>query len=181
MLDRFLEARRADDLVVLEGFAALAHALRFAEDILEIAAGDPAGIAARLDAGLFERFTTLVTKEGLPSDDVLIVAKRPPFEPRPGTAIHLPNATPTDLGRAIRVAAAGGVATVYTDQDAWSEAALNASQGLHFALAVGRADGGPLPALAFGPDTRVETRQGTTLDLPSALAAALYGALNGKV
>jgi hypothetical protein len=180
MLDRFLEARRADDLVVLEGFEALAHALRFAEDILEIAAGDPAGIAARLEPSLAERFTTLVTKEGLPSDDVLIVAKRPPFHPRPGTTVHLPAATPTDLGRAIRVAAAAGVATVFTDQDAWSEAALQASQGLHFALEVGLADGA-LGALAFGPDTEVKTREGTTLDLPSALAAVLYGALNGNV
>jgi hypothetical protein len=180
MLDRFLEARRADDLVVLEGFEALANAMRFAEDILEVAAGDPVAIAARLEPGLANRFTTLVTKEGLPRDDVLIVAKRPRFEPRLGTTIHLTGATPTDLGRAIRVAAAADVATVFTDQDPWSDEALIASQGLHFALAVGRADG-PLPALAFGPGSRVATREGTTLDLPSALAAVLYGAENGSV
>ena len=33
MLDRFLEARRADDLVVLEGFEALMYALRFADEM----------------------------------------------------------------------------------------------------------------------------------------------------
>ncbi|WP_028067931.1 hypothetical protein [Solirubrobacter soli] len=180
MLDRFLEARRADDLVVLEGFEALENAMRFAEDVLDVAAGDPEAIAARLEPALANRFTTLVTKEGLPSDDVLVVAKRPPFEPHPGVAIHLAKATPTDLGRAIRVAAAAGVATVYTDQDPWTEEAVKASHGLHFALAVGLADG-TFPALAFSPRTKVATRAGTTLDLPSALAAALYGALNGKV
>ena len=138
MLDRFLEARRAEDLVVLEGFEALSHALRFADELLEVATGDPEAIAARLAPDLTQRFEAVVTQEGLPVDDVLIVAKRPPFAPRPGTTIQLANATPTELGRAIRVAAAAGVATAYTDRDPWSEEALQASQGLHFALAVGQ-------------------------------------------
>ena len=174
-MDRFLEARRAPDLVVLEGFAALTNALRFAEEILEVATGDPAALATRLPRALGERFGAVVTREGLPDGDILIVAKRPPFAPRPGPAIRLAHAAPTDLGRAIRVAAAAGVATVYTGQDPWSEAALRASQGLHFALALGRPDG-PLDdvTLVFGADTEVATREGTTLDLPTRLAAALW-------
>jgi hypothetical protein len=175
-MDRFLEARRAPDLVVLEGFAALTNALRFADAILEVATGDPDAVATRLPPALAERFGAVVTHAGLPDDDILIVAKRPPFAPRPGPAIQLGRTTALDLGRAIRVAAAAGVATVYTDQDPWSEAALEAAQGLHFALAVGR-PGGALPhdvALVFGAETEVATREGTTLDLPTRLAAALW-------
>ncbi len=133
----------------------------------------PSPPGSRADLG--ERFGAVVTREGLPDGDILIVAKRPPFAPRPGPAIRLAHAAPTDLGRAIRVAAAAGVATVYTGQDPWSEAALRASQGLHFALALGRPDG-PLDdvTLVFGADTEVATREGTTLDLPTRLAAALW-------
>ena len=88
-MDRILEARRAPDLAVLEGFHALKHALRFEAEILEVVAGDPEHLeqlATALAPDLEGRFTDLATKEGLPQDEVLTVARRPVFDLEPRSA-----------------------------------------------------------------------------------------------
>ncbi len=166
-MDRILEARRAPDLAVLEGFHALKHALRFGAEILEVVAGDPAyleQLATALAPDLQGRFTDLATKEGLPKDEVLTVARRPVFDleaalARPGPVVfleaprHLGN-----LGAAIRVAAAADAAAVLTTghNDPWHPDAIRGSAGLHFALPVARIDAAPTtterPLIAVDPD-----------------------------
>ena len=178
MLDRFLEARRADDLVVLEGLEALTHALRFADEVLEVATGDPDDdrkpAPARPRAAPRGR-----GHRGRPAGQ-----RRPDRGQAPAVraaARHddpaSANATPTELGRALRVAAAAAVATVFTDQDPWSQAALARLAGACTSRSRSAALDGPLPpgvTLAFGPGTEVATRAGTRLDLPAALAAVLW-------
>ena len=166
-MDRFLEARRAPDLAVLEGFHALKHALRFGAEILEVAAGDPAHLeelASTLAPDLQGRFEELATDAGLPRDEVLTVARRPPFDlqlalHRPGPIVYLESPRHLgNLGAAIRVAAAADAAAVLTSghNDPWHADAIRGSAGLHFALPVARVERAPTttdrPLVAIDPD-----------------------------
>lgn len=165
-------ARRQRELVVLEGFHALKHAIRFGGEILGAWTAD----AAELDA-LRERLAPdialqyeIVEAEALrrvvPRAQVVAVARRP-RQPDPDTVLagpghvvlledprHLGN-----LGAAVRVAAAAGAAGVMTTgrQDPWHPDALRGSAGLHFALPVHhlhavRTQGRELVALDPGAD-----------------------------
>jgi RNA methyltransferase, TrmH family len=145
------EARRRRELVVLEGFHAIKHAIRFGAEILGAWTADPAEIEelkGRLAPDI-ELAVTCVELEALkqvvPRAQIVAVARRP-LQPDPDTVLagpghvvlledprHLGN-----LGAVVRVAAAAGAAGVMTTgrQDPWHADALRGSAGLHFALPV---------------------------------------------
>lgn len=144
-------ARRTPGLVVLEGFHAVKHALRFGGELLGTWTADPVALEVlrlRLapDIALAAQ---LVPPDELrqvsPRAQVVAVARRP-AQPDADTVLagpghvvlledprHLGN-----LGAAVRVAAAAGAAGVMTTgrQDPWHPDALRGSAGLHFALPV---------------------------------------------
>jgi TrmH family RNA methyltransferase len=144
-------ARRTRGLVVLEGFHAIKHAIRFGGEILGAWTADPdevQNLIARLapdvhlpvqvvDADALQRVA--------PRGQIVAVARRP-VQPDPDTVLagpghvvlledprHLGN-----LGAVVRVAAAAGAAGVMTTgrQNPWHPDALRGSAGLHFALPV---------------------------------------------
>ncbi len=144
-------ARRTRGLVVLEGFHAIKHAIRFGGEILGAWTADPAEVEElrrrlapdiRLPAQTVdEQALRRVASRG----QIVAVARRP-VQPDPDTVLagpghvvlledprHLGN-----LGAAVRVAAAAGAAGVMTTgrQDPWHPDALRGSAGLHFALPV---------------------------------------------
>ncbi|HTU29170.1 MAG TPA: TrmH family RNA methyltransferase [Solirubrobacteraceae bacterium] len=146
-------ARRTGDLVVLEGFHAIKHAIRFGGEILGAWTAD-------LDEvnGLLERLAPDVQmavevvdadalRQVVPRGQIVAVARRP-SQPDPVAVLagpghvvlledprHLGN-----LGAVVRVAAAAGAAAVMTTgrQNPWHPDALRGSAGLHFALPVHR-------------------------------------------
>ena len=160
-------ARRVPELVVLEGFHAIKHAIRFGGEILGVWTADPEEIEAlrtRLAADIEIRAQVVDRadlKAVVPRAQIVAVARRP-AQPDPDSVLadpghvvlledprHLGN-----LGAAIRVAAAAGAAGVMTTgrQDPWHPDALRGSAGLHFALPVHhlhavRTQGRPLVAL----------------------------------
>lgn len=163
-------ARRDRALVVLEGFHACKHALRFGGELLGAWTADPAELEA-LRARLAPDITfapEVVERDALaavvPRAQVVAVARRPR---QPGAeevlagdgAVvaledprHLGN-----LGAVVRVAAAAGAAGVLTTgrSDPWHPDALRGSAGLHFALPVHRVrtlDPGDRPLVALDPE-----------------------------
>lgn len=145
------QARRRPELVVLEGFHAIKHAIRFGGELLGAWTADAAeldDLIARLAPDI-ELPLTIVALEELqrvvPRAQIVGVARRP-RQPDPDTVLagpghvvlledprHLGN-----LGAVVRVAAAAGAAGVMTTgrQDPWHPDALRGSAGLHFALPV---------------------------------------------
>jgi RNA methyltransferase, TrmH family len=145
------EARRRRELVVLEGFHAIKHAIRFGGEILGAWTADPAELetlrerlAPDIDLPV-TRVELEALKQVVPRAQVVAVARRP-SQPDPDTVLagpghvvlledprHLGN-----LGAVVRVAAAAGAAGVMTTgrQDPWHPDALRGSAGLHFALPV---------------------------------------------
>jgi TrmH family RNA methyltransferase len=145
------QARRRPELVVLEGFHAVKHAVRFGAELLGAWTADPSEVeelVARLAPDV-ELSPTLVDLESLrrvvPRAQIVAVARRP-RQPDPDTVLagpghvvlledprHLGN-----LGAVVRVAAAAQAAGVMTTgrQDPWHADALRGSAGLHFALPV---------------------------------------------
>jgi TrmH family RNA methyltransferase len=146
-------ARRTGDLVVLEGFHAIKHAVRFGGEILGAWTADLAEVN-----DLLERLAPDVRipvevvdadalRQAVPRGQIVAVARRP-TQPGPDTLLagpghvvlledprHLGN-----LGAVVRVAAAAGAAAVMTTgrQNPWHPDALRGSAGLHFALPVHR-------------------------------------------
>ncbi len=169
LAEAFAAARRAPDLVLLEGFHAVKHALRFGAELIAVAAADRAAarrlahalapdVAEPLDAVAVERpLAPLV--DPVPRTGVAAVARRPAFACPPATAPVVLLDDPRHLGNigaVVRVAAAAGAAAVLTTgaADPWAPAALRGSAGLHFALPVGRADpsvAGARPLVAVVP------------------------------
>jgi TrmH family RNA methyltransferase len=175
---RFHEARRSDDLVVLQGFHALKHALRFGASIELVACSDTAELA-RLGQGLapdlIERMQALAVvlpaeafkRLGpyVPHTGVVSIARRVVADPLTVLAgkAQAPLVLLEDprhfgnLGAVIRVAAAaeaGGVLTTGR-QDPWDPVAVRGSAGLHFALPVARLEHLPetdRPLLALHPE-----------------------------
>jgi TrmH family RNA methyltransferase len=144
-------ARRTQGLVVLEGFHAIKHAIRFGGEILGAWTADPgevAGLVARLAPDVHIPVEVVELEElnrVVPRGQVVAVARRP-LQPDPDTVLagpghavlledprHLGN-----LGAVIRVAAAAGAAGVMTTgrQNPWHPDAIRGSAGLHFALPV---------------------------------------------
>jgi RNA methyltransferase, TrmH family len=144
-------ARRTRGLVVLEGFHAVKHAVRFGGELLGAWTADAdelAELIARLAPDV-EIPVEVVDREALEQvvrrSQIVAVARRP-AQPAPDELLagpghvvlledprHLGN-----LGAAIRVAAAAGAAGVLTTgrHNPWHPDALRGSAGLHFALAV---------------------------------------------
>ena len=160
-------ARTDPALVVLDGFHALKHALRFGAEVRAAATCDPDGLARlaaalapELDLAGVETVDAAVLGPRAHHTGVVAVARRPPFDPAalgPGPAVlledprHLGN-----VGAVVRVAAAAGAAGVLTTgaRDPWDPAAVRGAAGLHFALPVGRVDGPPggRPLVALDPE-----------------------------
>lgn len=164
--------------MLLDGFHAVKHALRFGADVRLLLTTDRGALrelsralapdlADRLDAAAVEVSTE--TRQSLvPKADptgVVALAARPAD---PAGVLAAPNRSapivvldrPRNLGNVgavVRLAAGFGATGVVTtgDLDPWHPNALRGSAGLHFAVAVARypADGLPAgPLLAFDPD-----------------------------
>jgi TrmH family RNA methyltransferase len=176
---RFHEARRGDGLVVLQGFHALKHALRFGASVELVACADPAELerlAQALAPDLLERIEALAVvlpaaafkRLGpyVPHTGVVSIAARVETDPlalleEEGEGLLVLLEDPRhfgNLGAAIRVAAAAQAAGVLTSgrQDPWDPVAVRGSAGLHFALPVARLESLPKsidrPLLALDPD-----------------------------
>ena len=144
-------ARRTPGLVVLEGFHAIKHALRFGGEILGAWTADPdalENLRQRLapDVQLPVEVVDVVALQAVvPRAQVVAVARRP-SQPDPDTVLDGPGQVVLledprhlgNLGAVVRVAAAAGAAGVMTTgrQNPWHPDALRASAGLHFALPV---------------------------------------------
>ena len=144
-------ARRTPGLVVLEGFHAVKHAIRFGGEILGAWTADPGEVEdlrARLapDVRIPVQVVDGEALRGVVSRGQLVAVARRPAQPDPDSVLagpghvvlledprHLGN-----LGAVIRVAAAAGAAGVMTTgrQDPWHPDALRGSAGLHFAVPV---------------------------------------------
>jgi len=161
------DARGDPDLVVLEGFHALKHALRFGAEVLVAATSDPERLGALAAALAPELGLAARVEEVAPAalgprahhTRVAAVARRPPFDPAalpPGRVVLLDDPRQLgNVGAAVRVAAAAGAAGLLTTgaRDPWDPAALRGSAGLHFALPVGRVEAPPAgrPLVAVDP------------------------------
>ncbi|EFG08043.1 rRNA methylase [Streptomyces clavuligerus] len=171
------ETATAPDGVLLDGFHALKHALRFQADIRCAITSDRAAVLALADAlapDVRERIAELLTevapetlRELLPRvhpTRVAALAVRPgrrdrldllSARPRHAPVVLLDN--PRNLGNVgavVRLAAGFGATGVITtgDLDPWHPNAVRAGAGLHYATAVARLDpddlpGGPLLVL----------------------------------
>lgn len=173
-LQRFQSARDDDALVVIEGFHALKHAIRFGAEILDVAVRQRSRLDAlqealapelqlgnlplvHVTAEVFGQISTTRIPTGViavarkPSDDAVIMLEAP--EPAP--VVFLENVRRLEnIGACIRVAAAAGAAGVICtgDQDPWHPAAVRGAAGLQFALPVARLEGLPSssrPLIAF--------------------------------
>jgi RNA methyltransferase, TrmH family len=144
-------ARTTPDLVVLEGFHAIKHAVRFGGNILGAWTADPAELEAlrqRLAPDVafrVEIVDTATLKAVTPRGQVVAVARKPTQADLdtvlagPGHVVMLEDPRHLgNLGAVIRVAAAVGAAGVMTTgrQNPWHPDALRGSAGLHFALPV---------------------------------------------
>jgi TrmH family RNA methyltransferase len=156
LVTTFRSARRDPDVVVLEGFHACKHALRFGASPTRLVSPDPAsvlGLAAELAPDLSERLEALIERvdaalyEELaprPHPTGLIGIARRPVHIDPLSAqgrvvaLERPH-RPNNVGAAVRVAAAAGAgALVVVDgADPWGPEAVRTGAGLQFAIAVG--------------------------------------------
>jgi TrmH family RNA methyltransferase len=164
-------ARTDERLVLVEGFHALKHALRFGAEIVAAATEDRAALdrlAHRLAPDVRAELAALAVERPLaglvaraPHTGVVAVARRPRIDaatllvaaPGPPVVLledprHLGN-----VGAVVRVAAAAGAFAVLTTgpRDPWDPAALRGSAGLHFALPVGRVESAALEPRRFAP------------------------------
>ena len=175
---RFRAARSDPSLVVLEGFHAVKHALRFGAELVEVVTADSAAaaeLAERLAPDVRDQLmrqartadadTFAALGSAPPPTGVAAVARRPAVDlagllsaPGPGPVVlldaprHLGN-----VGAAIRVAAAAGAeaVAVHGDADPWHPAAVRGAAGLQFALPVGRLEslaGLRRPLVALDPE-----------------------------
>ncbi len=159
LAQRFRRARRDPELVVLEGFHALKHALRFGAEVIEAVAADTAGLerlAVELAPDLVASMPTLVSPIGeealddlvpqAPRTGVVAIARRPAIDveatltdPRAAPLVLLEDPRSMgNMGACVRVAAAADAAGVFTTggNDPWNPEAVRGAAGLHFALSV---------------------------------------------
>jgi TrmH family RNA methyltransferase len=178
LIHRFRRARRDRDLVVIEGFHALKHALRFGAELLEAVAVDPASLevlaadlapdlagtlaerVAPIDAETLARIVPLAPRTG-----VVAIARRPPLDlaatlsdPRPAPIVLLEDPRNMgNIGACVRVCAAAGAAAMLStgENDPWFPDAVRGAAGLHFALPVAVVETLPAsdrPLLAIDPE-----------------------------
>jgi TrmH family RNA methyltransferase len=178
LIHRFRRARREPDLVVIEGFHALKHALRFGAELVEAVAVDPVALerlagelapdlagdlAARVETIDPETLAALVPL--VPRTGVVAIARRPEVDvaatlaaPRPAPVVLLEDPRNMgNIGACVRVAAAADAAALLTtgEHDPWYPDAVRGAAGLHFALPVTSIDSlpeGDRPLLAIDPE-----------------------------
>ncbi|MCE7080623.1 TrmH family RNA methyltransferase [Streptomyces sp. ST2-7A] len=152
--------------VLLDGFHALKHALRFGAEVRTAVAADRRAaldLTAELAPDLLDRFAALLV-EGDPGAlggpggrahptgvaALAVPDPRPlPADPRPAPVVVLDNPRHLgNIGAVIRLAAGCGAAGVLTTGtvDPWHPGVVRASAGLHWALPVARRDLDELPA-----------------------------------
>jgi RNA methyltransferase, TrmH family len=177
LFNHYKTAWRDPELVILEGFHALKHALRFGADVLEAVASRPeelAALAADLApdlAGTLRERVTPVEEDLLaqlvpqaPYTGVVAIARRPEVDV--GAALGDRRQAPVvlleeprnlgNMGACVRVAAAADAAGVFVTggNDPWHAEAVRAAAGLNFALSVCRIDELPIsdrPLVAIDP------------------------------
>ena len=170
--DEIARARRDPALVILEGFHAIKHAVRFGAELLGVWTADPdevAALVARLAPDIALAPTVVEAAElakVVPRAQVVAVARHPvqldpdgivaQAGPAPVILLEEPRHL-GNLGACVRVAAAAGAAGVITTgvQDPWHPDALRGSAGLHFALPVARSRvirTGDRPLIALDPE-----------------------------
>ncbi len=155
------QARRDPNLVLIEGFHALKHAVRFGAEILRAAITDPEEVrklAETLAPDILERLpadTPVVSPQRMraaglkdPITGVLAVALRPIVDVRAALADPLPAPVvllerPRGLGNigwCVRTAAAADITGLLTTgiHDPWSPTAVRIGVGLQFAVPVAR-------------------------------------------
>jgi RNA methyltransferase, TrmH family len=178
---QFHDARRGPDLVVLEGFHPLKHALRFGARVDAIVTVDQDqlnDLATGFATDLLEEIqahTQVVSRKVFkqlgpyePHTGVVSIAHKSVCDP--GEMLATKRAAPLilledprhrgNLGAVIRVAAAADVAGVLTSgvYDPWDPVAVRGSAGLHFALPVAHLPEIPTldrPLLAFDPQGEI--------------------------
>lgn len=177
------------ELVLLEGFHAIKHALRFGAELVDVVTDDRErlralgaelapdvadALAARARVGRLDELSASAVPTGIVAtarrrevDVARLLTAGDGFVVLLDGARHLGN-----VGAAVRVAAAAGAAGLVTigEADPWHPAAVRGAAGLQFALPVGRADhlarlGRPLVALdpTGGPLTAEAVPPGAVL------------------
>jgi RNA methyltransferase, TrmH family len=178
LIHRFRRARRDRRLVLVEGFHALKHALRFGAELEQAHAVDPDALEAlardlapdlagrfasqveRIDAETLNRLAPLTPRTG-----VVAIARRPEVDaaavladPRPAPVVLLEDPRNMgNIGASVRVAAAADAAALLTsgEHDPWHADAVRAAAGLQFALpvaSVAAPPSGDRPLLAMDPE-----------------------------
>lgn len=165
LVERYRSARRDPGAVVIEGFHALKHALRFGAEFLDVRVRDldalrelaadlaPDVLDAAVDLARpvdSDRFDSLAPSPH--PTGVIALARRPvagleTLLTRSGPAPVVFLERPThhgNIGAVVRVAAAAGAAGVLVTgpHDPWHPAAIRGGAGLQFAL----------PVMSLGPD-----------------------------
>src|SRR6478609_216229 len=157
-------ARRDPGLVVLEGFHAVKHAVRFGAELLGVWTADPdelAALSARLAPDVVLA-PTVVEREALaavvPRAQVVALARRP-RQLDPDGIVALDTPEPVILLEAPRHLGNLGAGVITTGaHDPWHADALRGSAGLHFALPVARSRvirTGDRPLIALDPEGEV--------------------------
>ncbi len=176
-MERYRAARRDPELVVLEGFHAVKHAVRFEALIIEMAARSGAEINALAQQLAPDVGAQLAEADELPQAEfdtlaplphptgLIAIARRRAVDP--ATLANSDADTPLvfleqpahlgNLGAAVRVAAAAGASGLLTtgQHDPWSPEAVRAAAGLQFALPSARVDELPetsRPVVAVDPE-----------------------------
>jgi TrmH family RNA methyltransferase len=178
LIHHFRRARRDRSLVVIEGFHALKHALRFGAELEQAYAVDPealealaadlapdragrfAAAVAPIEAATLDRLAPLTPRTG-----VVATARRPAVDveavladERPAPVVLLEDPRNMgNIGASIRVAAGADAAAVLTtgEHDPWHADAVRGAAGLQFALPVASVEAPPRggrPLLALDPE-----------------------------
>lgn len=158
---RYRAARRDSGLVVLEGFHAIKHALRFRAVILDVVGTDLAEVErlagdlapdvrdALMEAVVEVKQETLASlAPQAPRTGIMGIARRPDIRPElvlrdasvgPIVLLEDPRNL-ANMGACVRVAAAADIGGVFTTgtNDPWHPDAVRGAAGLHFALPVAR-------------------------------------------
>ncbi|MFG2751194.1 TrmH family RNA methyltransferase [Streptomyces xanthophaeus] len=166
---RWREGVRREDLVLLDGFHALKHALRFGAEVEIAVADDPQAVRAlaRELAPDVEAEVARLVRGGVPLSGLLprvhptgvaalavrpgpdLLRERLHRQPRLAPVVVLDN--PRNLGNVgavVRLAAGFGATGVVTrgDLDPWHPNVVRAGAGLHYATTVDRVEIATLPA-----------------------------------
>jgi TrmH family RNA methyltransferase len=140
------------ELVRIEGFHALKHALRFGAEIVDLE-GDEDEVRALAE----QLAPDLAIPPMRPAREVVALARRPRYDVEtlpPGRVVYVEAPRRLgNLGAAIRVAAAADVVAVLTTADPWHPVAIRGAAGLQFALPVAQVETPPAdrPLVAIDP------------------------------